>query len=127
MTAAPVILCVNSGSSSLKFALYQLAEVSDTALAEGAVECIGLPNGRLWIHGQTPGAAVDEPGAFPNHQAAVQAAFATLEKLQLPAAAAVGHRIVHGGADHIAPEKVDALASGGLAAVDPLRTASPAR
>jgi len=44
----------------------------------------------------------------------VQAAFATLEKLRLPAAAAVGHRIVHGGADHIAPEKVDAPLLEGL-------------
>jgi acetate kinase len=108
MTTAPVILCLNSGSSSLKFALYQLEAASDTSLAEGSVERIGLPIGRLWVHDQASGAAVDEPGTFHDHQAAVEAAFAAMEKLQLPALDAVGHRIVHGGADHIAPEQVDA-------------------
>ena len=56
MTAAPVILCLNSGSSSLKFALYQLEVASDTTLAEGSIERIGLPTGRLWVHAQTSGA-----------------------------------------------------------------------
>jgi acetate kinase len=107
MTSALVILCLNSGSSSLKFALYQLEGASDTTLAEGSVERIGLPIGRLWVHDQASGAAVDEPGTFHDHPAAVQAAFAAMERLQLPALDAVGHRIVHGGAEHIAPERVD--------------------
>ena len=107
MTTAPVILCLNSGSSSLKFALYQLEAASDTTLAEGSVERIGLPIGRLWVHDQASGAAVDEPGTFHDHQAAVEAAFTAMEKLQLPALDGVGHRIVHGGAEHIAPERVD--------------------
>jgi acetate kinase len=47
MTTAPVILCLNSGSSSLKFALYQFGAASDTTLAEGSIERIGLPTGRL--------------------------------------------------------------------------------
>ena len=108
MTTAPVILCLNSGSSSLKFALYQLGGGTDTALVEGAVERIGLPNGRLSVHAQTSGLSREELGAFHDHQAAVQAAFDSLEQLQLPTPEAVGHRIVHGGADHIAPEQVDA-------------------
>jgi acetate kinase len=107
MTSALVILCLISGSSSLKFALYQLEGASDTTLAEGSVERIGLPIGRLWVHDQASGAAVDEPGTFHDHPAAVQAAFAAMERLQLPALDAVGHRIVHGGAEHIAPERVD--------------------
>jgi acetate kinase len=43
MTVRPVILCVNSGSSSLKFALYQCAAAAKTVLADGAVERIGMP------------------------------------------------------------------------------------
>ena len=43
MTARPVILCVNSGSSFLKFALYQCAAAAKTVLADGAVERIGMP------------------------------------------------------------------------------------
>jgi acetate kinase len=110
MTAAPVILCLNSGSSSLKFALYQVGGEADTALVEGAVERIGLSNGRLSVHSEAPGLSrqEQEQGTFEDHQAAVQAAFDILEELQLPTPEAVGHRIVHGGADHIAPELVDA-------------------
>src|SRR5499426_4308505 len=108
MTTAPVILCLNSGSSSLKFALYHLGGGTDTVLVAGAVERIGLPNGRLSVHLQMSGLSREEFGAFHDHQAAVQAAFDVLEQLQLPTPEAVGHRIVHGGADHIAPEQVDA-------------------
>ena len=32
------LLCLNSGSSSLKFALYQLAEAVETSLADGMIE-----------------------------------------------------------------------------------------
>src|SRR5262245_26873486 len=35
------LLCINSGSSSLKFALDQLAEAAETSLANGMVERIG--------------------------------------------------------------------------------------
>src|SRR5215510_14508600 len=108
MTTTPVILCLNSGSSSLKFALYHLGGGTDTALVEGAVERIGLPNGRLSVHSHTSGLSREELGTFHDHQAAVQAAFNSLEQLQLPTPEAVGHRLVHGGADHIAPEQVEA-------------------
>ena len=46
-----VILCVNSGSSSLKFALYRLGEHEEERLVYGAAERIGLRPGRLWIKG----------------------------------------------------------------------------
>ena len=107
MTTGPVILCMNSGSSSLKFALYQLGEAAETALAAGAVERIGLPGGSLWLRAETTEARIDEASNFPDHQAAVHSAFAALEKLRLPSPDAVGHRVVHGGADHSAPERVD--------------------
>ena len=107
MTTGPVILCMNSGSSSLKFALYQLGEATETALATGAVERIGLPGGRLWLRAETTQARIDKSSNFPDQQAAVHSAFVALEKLRLPAPKAVGHRLVHGGADHSAPERVD--------------------
>ena len=55
------ILCINSGSSSMKFAMYGLGE-SEKLIAEGAVERIGLPGGALaermqkasaWLTGMT--------------------------------------------------------------------------
>src|SRR4051812_40414604 len=108
MTARPVILCVNSGSSSLKFALYQFAADAETALADGAVERIGLPDGRLWIRTAATAPAVEEPDDVPDYQSAVHKAFGVLEQFKLPSPDAVGHRVVHGGADHTAPERVDA-------------------
>ncbi|MGE3538589.1 MAG: acetate/propionate family kinase [Candidatus Tectimicrobiota bacterium] len=107
MTTGPVILCLNSGSSSLKFTLYQLGEVAESVLAVGAVERIGLPEGRSWLRVGTTGVTVDEPHPAADHQAAVQHVFATLDSQQLPAPLAVGHRVVHGGADYSAPVRVE--------------------
>jgi len=101
------ILCLNSGSSSLKFALYQLGEEEEVRLAEGEVERIGLQGGHSWVRGPEKELLADVPNDFPDHQAAVQATFAALEMLNLPQPAAVGHRIVHGGSDHVAPERVN--------------------
>ncbi|MGB5986062.1 MAG: DUF3141 domain-containing protein, partial [Desulfobacterales bacterium] len=44
----PTILCINSGSSSTKFALY-LVQEAEELIAEGAVKRIGLPGGWLWL------------------------------------------------------------------------------
>ena len=51
--APRIILCVNSGSSSLKFALYQIGDGEEMLLAQGAVECNGAQSARLWIHSDT--------------------------------------------------------------------------
>jgi len=50
-----VILCLNSGSSSVKLALFRLGK-KETLLARGAAEQIGRQNSRLWI---------DDPVKFP--------------------------------------------------------------
>jgi acetate kinase len=107
MVTGHPILCFNSGSSSLKFALYKVRANEEALLAEGAVERIGMQGGHLWIHGAEK-ILVDVYSDFPEHQVAVQATFSALEKLNLPQPVAVGHRVVHGGTDHAAPERVDA-------------------
>jgi len=101
------ILCLNSGSSSLKFALYEMGAKEEALLAAGAVEQIGLQGGHLWIHGGAKESLADKHSDFPEYKAAVQATFAALEELSLPQPSSVGHRIVHGGSDHVAPERVD--------------------
>ncbi len=94
------ILVINCGSSSLK---YQLLEMeSETLLAKGLVERIGLAEG---LHSyKRPGAdelCWDRP--VPDHEAAIKL---VLEALVDPAhgvikgldeIAAVGHRVVHAG------------------------------
>src|SRR5262245_26143456 len=106
MTVDPVILCLNSGSSSVKSALYRLDDSKETLLVQGVVERIGLSDGQLRIRGADKTVLTEVRSDFPDHQAAVQATFATLEQLHLPPPAAVGHRLVHGGPDHAAPERV---------------------
>jgi acetate kinase len=93
------VLCVNSGSSSLKLALYE----DDTLIASSAVEGLGLDEGRLTVRDETGRVVRDERGAFRDARAALRA---TLAGAALFSPDAVGHRIVHGGADHAAPERV---------------------
>jgi acetate kinase len=112
MTAkASRILCLNAGSSSLKFAVYEhkaaAAGGDEGRLVAGAVERIGLKDGRFRLNdGDT--AATETAGEYPDHGTAVHAVFDALERRGLSALDAVGHRLVHGGAEHTAPERVNA-------------------
>jgi acetate kinase len=103
-----VILGFNSGSSSVKFALYRLGAAEEVQLAHGAVERIGLAGGHLWVRGTDNAALVDVHRDFPEPAAAVVGIFVAATDLGLPPPVAVGHRVVHGGPDHTAPERVDA-------------------
>jgi len=102
MSAAARILCINHGSSSLKLALYG----DETRLASVTLEGIGMQSGRLTVRDGAQGVRIETPGEFPDTRAALRAGFAALDAAALPAPDAVGHRIVHGGPDHAAPERV---------------------
>jgi len=100
------ILCINSGSSSMKFAMYGLGE-SEELIAEGAVERIGLPGGWLWLKDAQGKRLADRHDDFPAHKDAVGAMFAVaMEEHRFPNPDGVGHRLVHGGPNHMPPEKV---------------------
>ena len=100
------ILCINSGSSSMKFAMY-LLDTTEKLIAEGAVERIGLPGGWLWLKDGQGKRLVDSHSDFADHKEAVKAMFTTImEGQHLPAPDGVGHRLAHGGPKHIAPEMV---------------------
>jgi acetate kinase len=114
MTTDHIIFCLNSGSSSLKFSLYQLGDEAETLLAEGAVERIGPSGGLLWVHSADKSVLKETHSDFPDHRTAVAATFVALEQLCLPQPAAVGHRLVHGGPEHTAPERVTPQLMGAL-------------
>jgi acetate kinase len=99
------VLCLNSGSSSLKFAVYQVGR-GELRIANGAVERIGLPGSRLWLRGPA-GDRVEEAPAIDDHTSAAREVFEALKRQGLDAAAAVGHRVVHGGPHLSAPQRVD--------------------
>lgn len=107
-----VILCINSGSSSLKFSLRSIApDGTGRRLLHGAVERIGAPGASLHAvvtgadeaAGETVGGAAD----IPDHRAAVRAALALLDRPGLPPPDAAGHRVVFGGPDRAAPWLID--------------------
>ncbi|MGA2263158.1 MAG: acetate/propionate family kinase [Acidobacteriota bacterium] len=107
MDSIQYIICLNCGSSSLKYALYRMAPDDETQLAQGAVESIGLDGGRMWIRSGKRAATFELKRDVPNHAAAIEAAFQQLDELRLAQPTAVGHRVVHGGLKHSKPEKVD--------------------
>jgi acetate kinase len=104
--AEHVILSINSGSSSLKFALYSLGDLGETKIAEGAVEGIGLPAGRLSIRDKNSDVLADLRRTFPEHVAAAEAVSEAARNFKFPRPAAAGHRVVHGGPRHSAAEQV---------------------
>ncbi|MDT0644078.1 acetate kinase [Zunongwangia sp. F363] len=93
------ILVINSGSSSLKFQLIQIP--SETVLASGLVERIGLEGAKL--HYKTKNFSGSREFAVPNHAVALKAVTDMLldnEKgvVKNPEEiSAIGHRVVHGG------------------------------
>ncbi len=101
------VLCLNSGSSSLKFALFDMGD-SEAQLAWGAVECIGAAPARIWTRTADSRDSVRAEADIPDARRALEAAFRALGIPGRSLPAAVGHRIVHGGPDHDAPEWIDA-------------------
>ncbi len=100
-----MILTVNSGSSSMKFALYDMAAAREHLVAEGAVERLGLPGGRLWLNDGKGSRLADQHMDIDNHQNAVKTMFAiAMDEHGLPRPDGVGHRLVHGGPKHKASE-----------------------
>jgi acetate kinase len=111
----PVVLAVNSGSSSLKFGLYAAqGPALWTGVAEG-LEPGGAPrftlDGRRAALAPRPG-----QGAF---EAALERLDAALRAHGAPLCA-VAHRIVHGGERCVAPQRLDAQVLAYLRTLAPL-------
>ena len=81
------LLTLNAGSSSIKYALFARDDLAAPTFA-GQVEGIGLP------------------GGVPTHDDAMIRVLAELRARQ-ERIVAVGHRIVHGGADLVSPVLID--------------------
>ena len=107
-------LCLNSGSSSLKFAVFRCDNGDDVELARGAVEGISQEHGRLWIQQPTDSQRQERRCVFLTHQAAFEAAIDSLSTLELPDFSVVGHRVVHGGDQFDGPTQIDPQVLGTL-------------
>ena len=93
------ILVLNCGSSSIKYALYNMDDHS--VVTSGGIEKIGLPDSFIKIKVNGKKIQMDEP--VPEHTAGVQLIFRVLTTGEnavlsdLHELDAVGHRLVHGG------------------------------
>ena len=108
------ILCLNSGSSSLKFSLYRALSSatgdisSEDRVLFGAAEAIGEGAGRFWLKASGDRRLCDDPRRFANHAEATAAVFAGLKEQGETDFAVAGHRLVHGGPYFASPVIVDA-------------------
>jgi acetate kinase len=99
VNAGALILAVNSGSSSLKFGLYQTPQAScdpQLALAGGA-SGIGHANGRLQISDAANKALVDEAYTLNSQGEAMKEILDAIAQRAGKKPDALGHRMVHGG------------------------------
>ena len=94
------ILVLNSGSSSLKYQLFNMLD--ESVMAKGLVEKIGLP-GAVLNHQKSGCAKIIIEAEIPNHATAIELVTAALTHAEYGVIAAmseinaVGHRTIHGG------------------------------
>ena len=96
MSSLPVLV-LNSGSSSIKFSVYQAGDGQRTKLHEGAVDGIGTDQGSFWIKDASGRKLIDETRALPTRAVAFKLVADALHSGSFPAPAAIGHRMVSGG------------------------------
>ena len=96
MSSLPVLV-LNSGSSSIKFSVYEAGDGRRSKLFEGAVDGIGTDLGTFWIKDAAGKKLVDQSPALPTRAVAFALVANALHSADFPAPAAIGHRMVCGG------------------------------
>jgi acetate kinase len=104
MATLPVLV-LNSGSSSIKFSMYEAGGDERQKLLEGEVEGIGAgaggSAGKFWIKSWLGGAGgrklVDQTPSVADLDAAFALVASVLKQAPFPRPAAIGHRMVCGG------------------------------
>ena len=121
MTSPAILLTLNAGSSSVKFAAYSATPALEW-LATGQVEGLG-ERARMSVRTATPAAndpapALDGPA---DHTTAVRAILQWLQQARAErVVAAVSHRVVHGGVALTDPIQIDDAVLGQLERLVPL-------
>ena len=99
------VLVINSGSSSLKFGLYDTGSDGDQALLGGGeAGGIGHPGGTLSVTDNGGKELSSERVTFQTQGKALEAGLATIKDIGEPVA--VAHRIVHGGPKLVEHQKI---------------------
>jgi len=113
MSSLPVLV-LNSGSSSIKFSVYEAGSGQRQKLHEGAVDGIGTDQGSFWIKDAAGKKLVDQTPALPTRAVAFALVAGALHSGNFSTPAAIGHRMVCGGPtvqdnQAITPELIDEM------------------
>ena len=107
-----VLLTLNAGSSSIKFALFESRGSSLIRRAAGQVEGLGTLDAHFVATSRNGGRhehGFEAQNGYANHHQALQGILVWLQS-SFPSRQvdAVSHRVVHGGAEHAAPVRLTA-------------------
>lgn len=91
------VLALNSGSSSLKFGLYRVGSSRTETLLSGEAQSIGEGNGDFHAQDSHGCALHVDAGSVSGPREAIIRIGRLLSDTKMPAPAAIGYRIVHGG------------------------------
>ena len=113
MASLPVLV-LNSGSSSIKFSIYEADGAFRKHLLEGAVEGIGTDEGQFWIKSSSGDELVNQKRAVPTLSEAFSLVAEALRSGKFPKPEAIGHRVVSGGPNVLenqrtTPELIDEI------------------
>jgi acetate kinase len=111
-----LILVLNSGSSSLKFGVYDRGANDEEPLLTGSAAGIGRDNGTLHIRSSSGERLLQRDGILESQVDALAAVAAAIREHIHASPWAVGHRVVHGGPklrmhQLITPQVMDGLRS----------------
>ncbi len=110
----PLILTLNGGSSSIKFAVFATGD-GLTRVWAGQIERIGLPGAQVTITEVAAGRTERQPIAAPDHAACIPTLLKLLaQRVSFETILGAGHRVVHGARRHtqaeiITPALIDDL------------------
>lgn len=107
-TSKSHILSINGGSSSIKFAVFDVNDKLKRVI-EGVIKRIGQSDAILCVKGFNAVDNFSRPVAAPEYKAAVDVLIDWIEARGLiDALKSVGHRVVHGGPKYFRPQRIDA-------------------
>ena len=105
---APAVLTVNAGSSSVKWALFRVAQ-PPVKTETGHIERIGLPDGIVTVTDPATGRRERRVAQVSSHAEAARWLIEHLTESGKGAGIqAIGHRVVHGGSRYADPQVVSA-------------------
>jgi len=104
VTPSPCVLALNSGSSSIKFAVFPLG--ASEPVLKGRAERIGLDGGLFQTVDGAGAQVAHEQQPLPDHAAALRRVLDCTQGVATHSLVAVGHRVVRGGVADTDPELV---------------------